>query len=422
MTKRRFPIRNRTTARTRKLKEAIVASFSQQSEEAVRGLFGFREADWQSVLWWLDISGMAIYFLDRAQQVGADSIMPSKLKEELAERLQQNRFRIQALTEEARTVTQCFDSETIPYALLKGITLAPESVTDAALRSQADLDFLVSSDQSALAIRTIQRLGYRLHLISGITMEFTAGDIGLPDLSKIYSATAPRALDLHVLPEGSSKMALLTRRTTRVFDGARIATLAPADILMQQALHLLKHLCSDRSRLSWVLEFRRHTEARRFDRPFWSQVEILANEEMNGNLALSTAFWLAAEFFGEPPMELPRQWAAEAIPPLIRLWLGLYARNLFLADSIGNKLYLLLRGEIPCKVGPLKKTHLILFPRCLPARITHARAGEGFAERLRRYSVEAEFFFSRMQFHVVEGIRYGIEASRWRRASVRYGR
>jgi len=191
---------------------------------------------------------------------------------------------------------------------------------------------------------------------------------------------------------------------------------------MQQALHLLKHLCSDRSRLSWVLEFHRHVEARRLDRQFWSQIENLANEEMNGDFALSVAFWLAAEFFGESTMKLPRQWSAETIPPRVRLWLGLYARNLLVSDSIGNKLYLLLRNEIPCKAGPLKKTHLILFPRCLPTRITQPRSGERFAERLMRYVVEAEFFFRRMKFHVVEGIRYGIEASRWRRAAVRYGR
>jgi hypothetical protein len=253
-------------------------------------------------------------------------------------------------------------------------------------------------------------------------LEFRAGEAGLPDLTKIYSIDTQRALDLHVLPEGSCKLGLLARRTKRYFDNAQIATLSPADIFMQQAMHLLKHLCSDHSRLSWVLEFSRHVEARRSDLLFWSQVETLAAEDMNGTLALSVASWLTGEFFKGEALELPRQGRAEAIPPRVLLWLNLYSRRLLLSDSASNKLYLLLRGEVPRNAEPLKKTHLILFPRCLPARITRPRPGERLAERFMRYAIDADYFFRRMQFHVVEGIRYVIEASRWRRDAVRYER
>jgi hypothetical protein len=349
-------------------------------------------------------------------------MIPSEVRAALADRLQRNRFRIQALREEACTIAGLFESVNIPYALLKGITLTPESVSDSALRCQTDLDFLISSDNSDVAIRTVQSLGYHLHAKSGITMEFRAGDIGLPDLRKIYATDAQRALDLHVLPEGSSKLGLLTRRINRIFDGAQIATLPEADILMQQAMHLLKHLCSDHSRLSWVLEFSRHVEARRSDRELWDRVESLAAEEMNGTLALSVASWLTGEFFNGEALELPRQGRADVIPPRVLLWLSLYSRNLLLSDSASNKLYLLLRSEVPIKAEPLKKTHLVLFPRCLPARITRPRPGERLVERLMRYVIDADYFYRRMQFHVVEGVRYAIEASRWRRDAVRYGR
>jgi hypothetical protein len=414
-------MRFKKTARTRELKEAIVASFSLQRGEAAQRLGGFTEADWQSVLWWLDISGMAIYFLDHMQRTGAERVMPSEVEAGLADRLQRNRFRIQTLRTEAQTFADLFQSNNIEYALLKGITLAPESVSDSALRCQTDLDFLVPEENADLAIECIRSMGYRLYARSGITMEFRAGDLGLPDLKKIYSTGSQRALDLHILPEGSSKRGLLARRTIRIFDDTPIATLSPADILMQQAMHLLKHLCSDHSRLSWVLEFSRHVEARRSDRMFWSHVENLAAEELNGPLALSVASWLTNAFFNKEALELPRQGKVDAIPPRVLLWLNLFTHNLLLSDSSGNKLYLLLRGEVPREAKPLKKTHLILFPRCLPARITRPRSGERLAERLTRYAIEADYFFGRMRFHVVEGIRYAIETLRWRRGVVRFG-
>jgi hypothetical protein len=241
-------------------------------------------------------------------------------------------------------------------------------------------------------------------------------------MQKMYSIHAQRALELHLLPEGNERPGLLTRRITRHFDGAAVETLSQADILVQQALHLLKHLCGEHTRLSWVLEFWRHVEARRFDLEFWSQVEILAAQEMNGDLALGAALWLAREFFREASMELPPQWSPDALPPRIRQWLRLYARDLLLSDSTGSKLYVLLRSEVPCKAEDIKKPHSFLFPHYLPARITQPRPGERWLERSRRNIVEAEFFFRRMQFHVVEGIRYAIEALRWRRDAVRYGR
>ena len=237
-------MRNRSTARTRELKEAIVASFSLHPGEAPQGLDGFTEADWQSVFWWLDISGMAIYCLDNMQRIEAESLMPLEVKAGLAERSQRNCFRTQALREEAFTLAGLFESANIPYALLKGITLTPESVSDSALRCQADLDFLVSKESMDLAIECVRRLDYRLHAKSGNTLELRTGEAGLPDMALMYSPGAQRAFELHLLPEENEKHSLLTRRTVRDFDGAFIATLSPADILVQQAhLPLLVSNC-----------------------------------------------------------------------------------------------------------------------------------------------------------------------------------
>ena len=232
----------------------------------------------------------------------------------------------------------------------------------------------------------------------------------------MYSVRTPRALELHLLTETDGQSSLLKRRWRRVFDDTPVAVLSPADILVQQAKHLVKHLCGEYTRLAWVLEFRRHVRAKCGDATYWQAAERAAAEEKNGDLAMGMALWAAEEFFGKMPMEIPRQWSAEALPARVLLWLKRYARTQLMGDAIGSKLYALLRKEMPRAGERERSTREILFPHFLPAPIMQPRPQERLAERLERYAVEMDFFFRRLEFHVVEGVRFGIEAPRWRRA------
>lgn len=416
MSKRNFPRRNRTTAHTLRLKQAIVDSFALPDDEALRCVAGFSNDDWQSAMWWLDISGMAIYFLDRIQQIGGDAV-PFAIQQSLELRLQANRVRIHALRQEASTIAEGFRKSQISYALLKGITLVPDSVPESTLRSQADLDFLVAQSSTNLAVESIGALGYKLYATCGNTMEFRAGEASLPDMANIYSERTQRALELHLAAEGTVQGQLLTRRVIRHFDGAPIASLSTSDIFVQQALHLLKHLCGEHTRLSWVLEFWRHANTRASDASSWREIESAAASEPFGDLAISIAVWVAESMFDSVSGTLPSQWSREHIPPRIRLWLERYARNLLLTDNIGNKLYALLRNEIYGYPENSAHTCKILFPFYLPKRVTEPRPNEGIGGRLHRWSVEADFFLRRLCFHVTEGIRFSIEASRWRKAT-----
>ena len=421
MSKKRFSKSNKTTARSRHLKEAIVASFTAHgcSIDAMRG---FSNADWKSVLWWLDISGLAIYFLVQCQNNDARRLIPEWLSEELTQRLENNRFRIAALRREACELTQRLEVSGVRYALLKGMTLAPESVPDSAFRYQADLDVLVARRNASQAAHCASKLGYNLHATSGETLEFRAGEASIPKITNMYSALTQRALELHLLAEEDEQSSPLARRELRRFDGIEIAVLSAPDILVQQAKHLVKHLCGEHTRLSWVLEFHRHVQARCRDNVYWKSVESIAAAEKNGDLAMGMALWVAEQFFGITPMEMPWQWSAKAIPPRILLWLKRYVRTLLMGDAIGNKLYALLREEIPDGVEPERSTRRILFPHYLPRPILQSKPRERFTERLTRYAVEIDFFFQRLQFHVAEGVRFSIEASRWRRAAERCGR
>ena len=410
-------MRNRTTAATRELKDAIIALFGKPQKSAVESLGKFSEAEWQSALWWLDISGMAIYSLDTACQLQmAERLIPQSIAESLKQRLERNRIRIDALHNEARTLAAWFGDGGIHYALLKGMTLMPESVPDCALRCQTDLDFLIPRRSAYHAIHYIRRLGYRFHAKSGDMLEFRAGRAGQPDLANMYSVHTQRALELRLIDDGPGESNLLRRRVTRMFQGATIETLSSADILVQQALHLLKHLCGEHTRLSWVLEFHRHVQARSDYPGFWSAAQSIASKEWNGDLAMGVALWVAEEMFGKTNLWIPRQWRPEALPARVRLWLERYARELFMSDAIGSKLYGLLRSEVPCRPEDTRKRTIskLIFPLCLPARVMDPKPHERLVERLRRYAVELDYFFRRLNFHIVEGIRFGVEALRWK--------
>jgi hypothetical protein len=86
-----------------------------------------------------------------------------------------------------------------------------------------------------------------------------------------------------------------------------------------------------------------------------------------------------------------------------------------LGDSVGSKLYALLRKEIPSRPGENKSTRSTLIPSRLPFPITRPSPQERPGERAGRYLIEMRHFVTRLRFHVVENVRFAIEASRWRR-------
>lgn len=421
MSNRRFPTRNKISARTGALKDAIVACFFLPDNEAARRLGGYDSSDWESALWWIDISGMALYFLDRAQRLNAQTAIAPIVEAALVDRRRRNRLRVKALHQEAAILSDWLRIGHVSYALLKGISLVPDSVPDATLRSQTDLDFLVAERHVALVRYYLRRLGYKLHAQCENTLEFRAGSSGQPDILNMYSPGTQRALELHVVPENDADSGLLERRVSRQFSGANIHTLSPADVMVHQAIHLLKHLCGEHTRLSWVLEFRRHLESRKADVQFWHLAQSVAAHERNGDIAMGTALWLVEEMFGKLDLDVPPQWQPQRLPAGIRLWLQRYAREVLLSDSTGTKLYVLLRDQMPCASPDRGNMRKILLPLCLPFAITSPTPDESLRARARRFAIEVLAFLQRLRFHIVEDIHFSVELVRWKRALTRCG-
>jgi hypothetical protein len=404
--------------RALQLKQAVVACFDSRSAEDPCPLERFGEEDWRRILFWLDISGLALYLLDQVNYLGFQAYLPKPVEEQLQDRWRENKARTSSLMREAAIIATWFDQALIPYALLKGFSLAPDSVPDSTLRWQTDLDFLIPEKSWQLASHYVRRLGYSLHADSGATMEFRAGEVGAPDMAKLYKVHSHRSLELHILSRHDSEQDLLTRATVRPVGRFSFASLSGPDILVQQARHLLKHLCGEHTRMSWVLEFARHVACRRDDSEFWAHVRSYAAEG-DGNLAMAVSLWLAADIFGGVPEELCQEWFGEYLPKRVRLWLELYSRELLLSDSIGSKLYAILRRELPITHAGSRSLRKILLPTCLPARITRTASGETLLSALHRYGLEVMHFWSRLRFHVVEGLRFAVESTRWRRAVAR---
>jgi len=396
------------------LKEAILASFWEPSPSIRARLSCVSAAEWKRVKYWLDVSGLALYFLDRVETLGLHTSVPAFMLDHLRKDHADNRERNRSLLVEAGELCRILTERGVEFAFLKGATLPPESVRDQALRSQADLDLLVRESQAEAMKEALAGLGYKLDAVSGATWEFKAGP-GTSTLKNLYQVRAERSVEVHLIAD-SGVPDRLGRSHRLSIQGCLMPALAAADIFVQQAQHLFKHTCGEYTRASWVLEYWRHLCARRNDIAFWREVRQIADRQPGSDIAIGTATLLTSFVFGPcAPPELAC-WSMNRLSPAVCLWIQLYGRRVLLSDTPGSKLYLLLRKELESdSVAETRKRRRLMFPIHVPRRITQHEAGEKLSVRLHRYWKEAGFFVRRTVFHVVEGIRFAIESTRWQR-------
>lgn len=404
------------------LRGAVVSLFSERSAFAIDQLRELTAADWQRNRLWLDRSGMALYFLARLHELDAEGAIPIAVLERLRINLAQNRKRTSWLFTEMATINAEFERAGVRFAHLKGLTLVPESVPDPCLRFQSDLDFLVSAKTASAAQMVLERLGYRLSVISGNVWEFRAGDSRLSSIHDLYKVRPHRSVELHVvdLPATgaaeSMYAAQLLRSQPRRIRGVAFPTLAPPDQFLNQASHLFKHFQSESTRTSWALELARHLAARHADADFWHEVKRIGCEHPEAPLALGVALHVVEEIFGMNAPQTLGSWTVDLLPPGIALWAEVYGGRAALAEPPGSKLYLLLAAELPA-CGSLSNApagkHWV--PLKLPKMITTAEPGDSFLRRLERYAEQASYVLYRLRFHLREGLRYRRELKRWRR-------
>jgi hypothetical protein len=391
-------------------------TFSDPVPNRIEQLIQLSSREWKSLLHWLDVSGLALYLLDRFLQLRLLGTLPQSVVDDLQQRMKDNTQRTWSMMEESAVIQLEFKKAGLCYAVMKGVSLSPLSVPRPELRHQFDLDFLVAESSAPQARRILEHRGYRLYAISGKTWEFKINETPNVSIKDLYKNLPYRAVELHLEADVMGQISRINRVQYREMFGILMPVFSPTDLLLGQAAHVFKDVCSAFSRTAHLLEFYRHVLARREDDIFWCELRARAKDDRAACLGLGVVTYLITSVMGNFAPKALTEWTVEVLPPSMRLWVDLYGHRTVFGKHPGTKLYLLLQRELEAAgvltKRPVKKP---LWPSRLPPTVIRPSANETLSTRIARYRVQARFIFSRLCFHLVEGVRYAIESYRWRR-------
>ena len=395
-------------------REAALLSFCDPISEKCIRLQDLSSKEWSRLLHWLDVSGLALYFLDRMVELQWSDQLPAKVVARLEKNLQDNRERTRGMRVESVRIQQDFQNARVRYATLKGFSLSPHSVPRPELRHQFDLDFLIERRSAAGAREILERRGYRLDAVSGRSWEFKRHDAP-GNIRDFYKDLPRRSVELHLEAEEPGYESLLQRVEMQEFYGIEMPVLSPVDLFIGQGLHAYKHVCSEFSRASHLLEFRRHVLSRERDDSFWKEVQARADGDVKVSVGLGIVTLLITRVMGDFAPEGLTDWTVRRLPKTVCLWVQLYAGRVVFGNTPGSKLYLLLERELESE-GVRQRLSLrrAFVPLRLPPSVIRGTSGETLRVRMSRYRLQVSFVLLRLRFHVVEGLRYCHESYRWR--------
>lgn len=373
-------------------------------------------SQWQHLLRWLDLSGLALYFFDRIGELQLGDSLPASVFARLRQNLHDNTERTHGMIAESIAIQEQFQEAGLRYAILKGLSLWPSSVSKPELRSQFDIDFLVAEDDLPEARKILARRGYRLYGMNGRSWEFKRNEKPGIRLKDMYKDTGSWVVELHAEPSGSYSAPILERLEWRGLSGFPMPTLSPVDLFLRQGLHAYKHICSEFARVAHLVEFRRHVLFRFHDELFWEELRWAGDQNPRVCVGLGVTTLLISQVMGEFAPEALTRWTVRCLPRSAKLWVEWYGHRAVLGSFPGSKLYVLLQTELEA-VGVMaeRPVRRLLIPSCLPPPVIRAFPNEAMSVRLGRYRMQVNLILSRLRFHVVEGLRLAWEFRRWRR-------
>lgn len=387
------------------LRDADAASCSE--------LQALSQSQWQRLVLWLDYSGLALYLFDRLQSAGRDSFLPDVIHARFEQNLSDNFVRTGSLLDESIAIQREFKERQVRYAVLKGLTLWPSSVSKLALRSQLDLDFLVDERSAVSARQILERCGYLLHGASGRSLEFRRNEMPGATLNDLYKDRRSFAVELHI-EKAEHGTGQLDRAEWRTLFGFDMPVLSPIDLFLGQGLHVYKHTCAEFMRAAHLWEFRNHLQYRRYDSAFWTELRNAAGGNESVSIRLGIALLMVEHVMGESiPDALA--WAVGSVPQAGRLWVEEYGIRSALGSFPGSKRYILLQDAlIGAGVTPRRASSKSIFPTRLPPPVVRALPNETIATRLMRYWVQLKFITLRLRFHITAGLDLWHESRHWK--------
>ncbi|MGA9668204.1 MAG: nucleotidyltransferase family protein [Terracidiphilus sp.] len=395
---------------------AVLLTFCDPLPEQCLQMLALSTKDWSRLLCWLDVSGLALYFLNRLVELDLCDLLPSTVFTRLHLNLIDNAERTRGMISESVAIQREFQRSGLSYAILKGLSLWPSSVPEPELRLQFDLDFLVGQKSAREARRILERRGYRLYAVNGRSWEFKLNERPGVSLKDIYKHMRSYAVELHVESSAPDCLSPLDRLEWRELYDTSMPVLSPVDLFLGQGLHAYRHVCGEFSRASHLLEFRRHVLSRRDDKEFWTELEWTVRNNPQASIGLGVVVHLITGVMGDFAPKALTRWTVDRLSAPVRLWVKMYGYRAVLGSHPGSKLHLLLQGELETEGISVKRpVRRSLLPSQLPPMVIRAFPNEHLSLRLRRYSMQLHFVFDRMRFHIVEGLRFALESRRWRR-------
>jgi hypothetical protein len=411
-------ITSRPLRREHLIRLAALLTFCDPLPQQCFRMLNLSRKEWDNLLRWLDISGLALYFFNRLVELELCDLLPPAIFTHLYLNLMDNTQRTRSMISESIAIQQEFQKAGFIYATLKGLSLCPNSVPKPELRLQFDLDFLVAERFMPEARRILERRGYRLNLMSGRSWEFKFNERPWLDLKDIYKDFQSYAVDVHgesIVPGRSSP---LERLEWRELHGLRMPSLSTVDLFLGQGLHAFKHIWGGYSRASHLIEFRRHVLNHCDDRAFWCELQMAARHHPQASLELGAVTLLITRVMGDFAPQAFTTWTVDRLPRPVRLWIEMYGHRVALGGYPGNKLHLLLQKELELagiEQKPKPSLRQALLPLRLPAPVIRVLPNESLSARIRRYSMYPQLILERLRYHIAEGLRFALERRRFRR-------
>ena len=401
----------------RQLSAAVIASFrdadpSQHRQQLQR----FSARQWHENFRWLDASGLALYFLQRLRSLEAESAIPDSILAQLEQRHADNEHRTAVLFNEFARINAAFRCAGLRYAVLKGFTLVPDFCPDLSLRCQMDFDFLIADDQAEPCRDLLASLGYSLMAANNHVLEFKSSAGQVPHIRDLYKAKPQHAVEVHLGDDSQLEFhsSVLKRSRIVTSNGVNYPALSAEDMFLGVASHLFRHIRSEWTRISWLLELRHFVSTRRKESAFWAAVRERGLQTSGTAVAVGVAINLADRAFGKVECDDLREWTVNNLPAPILSWTERYGDEILFAHFPGNKLYLLLERELDGGRETSLTIRRRLFPASRPARIATTATGN-ILDKLQALQFEYQYFFFRLRFHLTQTPRYLLEARRWKR-------
>jgi hypothetical protein len=399
--------------REQEIRQAVLLAFCHPADEQTFGALSSR--DWQRLLCWLDLSGLALYFFERLGELEQRHLMPAPVIARLQRNLADNTERTNGMIAESIEIQHEFQAVRLRYAVLKGLSLWPTSVSRPELRSQFDLDFLVAEQDLPEARKILARSGYRLYGRSGRSWEFKRNERPGFTRKDLYKHLGSWMVELHEEPSMPSSASVFRRLEWCEIRGFTMPVLAPLDLFLNQGRHAYKHICGEYLRASLLVEFRRHVLFRAGDHGFWQEIQSRLEDDSHARMALGMVIFLISHVMGEFAPRGLTNCTVDCLPRNAQLWIEMYGQRIALGGFPGSKLYLLLQDALEARGGPAGgPRRQSLIPLRLPPSVIRASPGESFSLRIRRYRMQLGLIFSRLRFHLVAGARLMCERRRWR--------